>query len=292
MKIRNALVCDVKSAQRLVNEFASRGVMLSRSLNEFYEHIRDYFVCEDSNGDIVGVCALHVLWEDLAEIKSLAVKQSAQKKSVGAELLKRCIKDAGALGINRVFALTYVPGFFIKHGFTETDKSGLPQKIWGDCLKCPKFPDCDEQAVILNIKEERSYGIIAVYEQGGKPLFLLIQHNAGHWAFPKGHANAGETPIDTAKREMEEETSVTDYKLYDHPPFIENYIVTRQGKPVNKTVLYFLALVKEKTVKIQESEIADYKWADFSEALATVTFNEGKELLLEVNECLADFSKY
>ncbi|MEO5355944.1 MAG: NUDIX domain-containing protein [Nitrospirae bacterium YQR-1] len=138
--------------------------------------------------------------------------------------------------------------------------------------------------MILNIKQERSYGIVPVYEQDGKRLFLLIQHNAGHWAFPKGHANEGETPAEAAKREFEEETAVTDYELSDLAPFVENYIVMRQGGAVNKTVTFFLAFVKNPAVTIQESEIMHYKWAGYAEALSTITFREGKELLFEVNE--------
>lgn len=148
MKIRKALISDVKQVQRLVNEFAKKEEMLPRSLNDLYENIRDLFVYEDK-GQVRGACALHILWDDLAEIRSLAVSRELQGRGIGKQLLKTCLKEAKQLGIKRVFALTYQPEFFRKIGFADIDKSKLPQKIWGDCLRCPKFPECDEDAVII-----------------------------------------------------------------------------------------------------------------------------------------------
>lgn len=150
MKIRKALISDVKQVQRLVNEFAKKEEMLPRSLNDLYENIRDLFVYEDK-GQISGACALHILWDDLAEIRSLAVSKELQGRGIGKQLLKTCLKEAKQLGIKRVFALTYQPEFFRKIGFADIDKSKLPQKIWGDCLRCPKFPECDEDAVIMEL---------------------------------------------------------------------------------------------------------------------------------------------
>lgn len=149
MKIRKAKIADSKEIHKLVNEFAKKEEMIPRSLNELYEKIRDFIVCEE-NGKIQGVCALHVLWEDLAEIRSLAVKQDYQKKGIGNRLVKRCLSEAKSLGIQKVFVLTYNPAFFRKRGFLDIDKSSLPQKIWGDCIRCPKFPECDEHALILD----------------------------------------------------------------------------------------------------------------------------------------------
>ena len=150
MGIRKAKIADLKEVHKLVNEFARREVMIPRSINELYENIRDLVIFEE-NGRINGVCALHVLWEDLAEIRSLAVKKEYQKMGIGKKLIKRCLAEARGLGIHRVFVLTYQPDFFEKMGFNHTDKSELPQKIWGDCIRCPKFPECDEQALIINI---------------------------------------------------------------------------------------------------------------------------------------------
>ncbi len=150
LKIRKPTVSDVRQMHRVINEFARREEMLPRSLNELYENIRDFYIL-DNKGDIIGLCALHVLWEDLAEIRSLAVKKEFQKKGIGRKLLKRCLEEAKRLGIKKVFALTYHPEFFVKSGFRKAEKTELPQKIWGDCLKCPKFPECDEDAVIIDL---------------------------------------------------------------------------------------------------------------------------------------------
>ena len=146
--IRKAKIKDVKAIHKLVNEFAKKEEMLPRSLNDIYEGLRDFIIYE-KDGLIEGICALRILWEDLAEIRSLAVNPKYQRHGIGTKLVKRCIKEAKELGLKRVFALTYNLDFFKKLGFKEIDKSKLPQKIWGDCLKCPKFPECDEIALIL-----------------------------------------------------------------------------------------------------------------------------------------------
>jgi amino-acid N-acetyltransferase len=152
LKIRKAAISDIKRIHKLINEFAKKGKMLPRSLNELYENIRDFFVAEENN-EIKGVCALHILWEDLAEIRSLAVKKDSQKKGIGSLLVKKCLSEAKKLGVKKVFVLTYIPEFFKKTGFKELDKSKLPQKIWGDCIRCPKFPECDEIALIYEFME-------------------------------------------------------------------------------------------------------------------------------------------
>jgi len=149
-KIRKAVIKDIKQVQKLVNDYAKREEMLPRALNELYESIRDFFVY-DYNGKILGVCALRILWDDLAEVRSLAVQKEYQRKGIGKALVRKCLKEARDLGTKRVFALTYQRDFFKQLGFADTDKSKLPQKIWGDCLKCHKFPECDENAVIINL---------------------------------------------------------------------------------------------------------------------------------------------
>jgi len=154
LRVRKPRIADIIAIHKLVNEFAKRGDMIPRSLNDLYEKIRDIFICEDEEA-LLGVCALHIIWEDLAEIRSLAVKSESQKTGIGRRLVTTCIKEAEKLGITRIFALTYHPEFFKKIGFQDIDKSKLPHKIWGDCLKCPKFPDCDESAVILDLKSKR-----------------------------------------------------------------------------------------------------------------------------------------
>lgn len=125
--------------------------MIPRSLNELYETVRDFVVCE-LRGNIRGVCSLHIMWEDLAEIRSLAVEKRFQKRGIGGNLVRHCIDEAKELGIKKIFALTYHPEFFRKLGFCDTDKADLPQKIWGDCVRCPRFPECDENAVIIHLE--------------------------------------------------------------------------------------------------------------------------------------------
>ena len=106
---------------------------------------------QTSDDNIVGVAALNICWEDLAEVKSLAVREDYQAKGMGRQLVEHCLSEAVVLGIYRVFTLTYQPKFFEKLGFKLVDKSSLPHKIWADCLKCPKFPDCDEIALLVEL---------------------------------------------------------------------------------------------------------------------------------------------
>ena len=148
--IRKAQISDVKDIQKLLMTFANRGDMLSRSLSEIYESLRDFYVDED-DGQLLGVAALHVVWEDLAEVRSVAVNEDAGRKGIGSSLVQACIGEAREIGLKRIFCLTYKPDFFAKHGFRLVDKAELPHKVWGDCIKCPKFPDCDENAMILDL---------------------------------------------------------------------------------------------------------------------------------------------
>lgn len=147
IKLRKAGISDVKKMHQLINYHAKREKMLPRSLNEIYETLRDHVICEE-DGEITGVCALHILWEDLAEVRSLAVRKTAQRQGVGSSLIKRCVTEAKKIGVRKVFVLTYSPEIFRSLGFADIDKSELPHKVWGDCLKCHKFPDCDEFALI------------------------------------------------------------------------------------------------------------------------------------------------
>ncbi|MBN2653801.1 MAG: N-acetyltransferase [Nitrospirae bacterium] len=149
-KIRRATISDAKTIHKLVNDHARKEQMLPRSLNDIYECIRDFFVYDESSA-IKGVCALKIVWEDLAEVRSLVVADEFQGKGIGTSLVKKCLEDAVNLGVTRVFSLTYRVDFFKRLGFKDINKNKLPQKIWGDCLKCHKFPDCDETAVIINL---------------------------------------------------------------------------------------------------------------------------------------------
>lgn len=150
--LRKAVVADVEKIQRLINHFASKDEMLPRSLSEIYENIRDFFVYIE-NGEIVGCAALHVFWKDLAELKSIAVLEQHQRRGIGSMLTRECIEDAKRLGIAKLFVLTYLPKFFEHLGFVIALKESLPHKIWSECVKCHKFPDCSEVPLILKLKE-------------------------------------------------------------------------------------------------------------------------------------------
>lgn len=145
--IRRATVRDVPQIQRLIAHYAAREEMLPRSLNEIYEGLRDYLVAE-CDGQVIGCAACHVVWEDLAEIKSVAVAAAWQGRGVGKRLVETCLEDARAMGVGRVFVLTFRPEWFRARGFEDLDKAQLPHKIWTDCINCPKFPDCGEVALI------------------------------------------------------------------------------------------------------------------------------------------------
>lgn len=150
-RIRKANVKDAQQIFKILQEFAIKEILLPRSMNSIYENIRDFFVCEKGE-EIIGVSSLHVFWEDLAEIKSLAVKEEYQHHGIGKELVEQCIEDAKQLGIKKVFALTYVPEFFENLGFKISDKSEFPQKVWTECIHCVKFNDCHEIPVSFEIK--------------------------------------------------------------------------------------------------------------------------------------------
>lgn len=147
MKVEKAKISDVPQIHELVNSFADKGQMLPRALSEIYENLRDFFVIRD-NEQVVGCVALHIDWADLAEIKSLAVSGDRQAQGLGSLLIEACLNEAKNLGISTVYCLTYKPSFFEKHGFRQVDKMELPRKVWSECYRCPKFPDCDEVALI------------------------------------------------------------------------------------------------------------------------------------------------
>lgn len=148
--IKKADIGDIRKIHNMVNNAASRGEMLPRPLGELYDNLRDYFVYEEE-GAIIGTGALHICWEDLAEIRSMIVAESVRKKGIGRAIINACIDEARSYGIKRIFLLTYQVDFFERCGFQKADKKVFPQKIWSDCVKCPKFPECDEIAMILEI---------------------------------------------------------------------------------------------------------------------------------------------
>jgi amino-acid N-acetyltransferase len=152
--IRQAKLSDAKEILRLVRAWAEKGKLLPRSLNDIYERIRDFFIYESADGKIMGVVSLAIVWEDLGEVRSLVVDEKCQDKGVGKELVKHCMNTAEEIGVKQLFALTYVPDFFIKLGFHEMNKQMLPHKIWSDCVRCHRFPDCDESAVAIQLGDD------------------------------------------------------------------------------------------------------------------------------------------
>lgn len=149
--IRNASMSDVRAIHGLLSSFSEQGLLLPRSLSDIYDHLRDYTVFIDDAGCVQGVSALHISWENLAEVRSLAVSRKFQKQGAGRKLVEHCLSEAVTLGIYRIFTLTYQVEFFKHLGFELVDKSILPHKIWADCVHCPKFPDCDESAMLIEL---------------------------------------------------------------------------------------------------------------------------------------------
>ena len=150
IKIEKAKIQDVPQIHRLINYFADKDEMLPRSLSEIYENVRDYFVCRKDE-QVIACAALHVVWSDLAEIKSVAVAEDSQGQGIGSQLVEACLKEAEELGIPTVFCLTYQPAFFEKFGLIQIDKMELPRKVWTECYRCPKFPDCGEVALMRQL---------------------------------------------------------------------------------------------------------------------------------------------
>jgi amino-acid N-acetyltransferase len=152
MNVEKAKIDDVQRIHKLINSFADKGEMLPRALSEIYENLRDFFVIKDKNNKVIGCVALHINWADLAEIKSLAVSDDKQTQGLGSMLVEACLGEARVLGIPTIFCLSYKPAFFEKHKFRKVDKMELPRKVWSECYSCPKFPDCDEVALVYNFE--------------------------------------------------------------------------------------------------------------------------------------------
>lgn len=148
--IRKALLSEVVPIHRLVNEFAGGDLMLPLSVGDVTDRLRDFWVVWDGN-ELIGCVALHVTWNKLVEIRSLAVRKDRQKHGLGRRLVKEALREAREMGAEEVFTLTYAPGYFKRFGFKICDRSELPHKVWVDCVKCPKFPDCGETAMRLNL---------------------------------------------------------------------------------------------------------------------------------------------
>ena len=151
IKVQPAEVADARAIHELINGFARRGEMLPRTMAEVYENLRDYSVVREG-GQVIACGALHIMWEDLAEVRSLAVREDRQGQGLGALLVRAHLQEASDLGLNTAFALTYQPEFFERLGFRQADVMTLPRKVWNECYRCPKFPTCNEIAVVYDLK--------------------------------------------------------------------------------------------------------------------------------------------
>jgi amino-acid N-acetyltransferase len=153
-RLTRARLQDVPQMHEVINRFADLGEMLPRSMSELYENIRDFLVIKQEDGDVAATASLHVLWEDLAEIKSVAVTEDLQGQGIGAFLVEKCAEDAASLGLETIFVLTHKPGFYEKLGFQRADVLDFPRKVWSECIRCPKFPSCNEIAMSRPVAEQ------------------------------------------------------------------------------------------------------------------------------------------
>lgn len=148
--LRKATLKDAEGIHALLEHWAAKGLLLPRSLSDIYDDLRDFFVWE-KDGRIVGCGALHLTWNDLAEIRSVAVAEDCLRGGIGKDIVMSCLNEARELGVPRVFVLTFAPDFFGKFGFHSVPKETFPHKIWMECVNCPHFPDCAEVAMTLEL---------------------------------------------------------------------------------------------------------------------------------------------
>lgn len=152
VRVERATVRDAEAIHRMVNFWAARGDMLPRTMGETYENLRDFFVVRE-DGEAVACGALHITWADLAEVKSLAVREDRQSAGYGSMIVRACVEEGRALGLERLFALTYRPGFFERLDWQQVDVMTLPRKVWNECYRCPKFPGCNEIAMVIDLAQ-------------------------------------------------------------------------------------------------------------------------------------------
>ena len=157
VRVERATVRDAEAIHRMVNFWAARGDMLPRTMGETYENLRDFFVVRE-DGEAVACGALHITWADLAEVKSLAVREDRQSAGYGSMIVRACVEEGRALGLERLFALTYRPGFFERLGWQQVDVMTLPRKVWNECYRCPKFPGCNEIAMVIDLAPADAVG--------------------------------------------------------------------------------------------------------------------------------------
>jgi len=163
--VRKAGMRDIPHVLSLINSYAANGIMLPRTEFELSENIRDFLVAYDEN-ILTGCGALHFYTPTTAEVRSLAVRPALKQRGVGRALVEALEAEAREHDLEAIFAFTYVPEFFAKMGFAETERGELPLKAWRDCLRCPKFQNCDETAVMKRLRPA-----------GNSPQFLRVPGN-------------------------------------------------------------------------------------------------------------------
>ncbi len=149
---RKARLSDIAAIYDLLKRMASGGLLLPRSLSNLYEMVQTFWVTEDQDGRLAGAGALQVAWETLGEVRSLAVEEKYRGLGLGSQLTAAIESEALALGVERMFVLTYAPAFFEKQGYEKTALSTLPQKIWAVCFQCVHYPDCQETALVKDFR--------------------------------------------------------------------------------------------------------------------------------------------
>lgn len=150
MQIDHAVTSDVKEMYALIQHYAEKGLVLPRSLLSIYQHLQCMYVAREDN-QIVGVAGLHILGHDLGEVRSLVVSPDHMGKGIGRMLVDHIANEAARLGVKRLISFTYQVEFFRKCGFDIAEKATLPEKVWIDCVNCPKLDCCDETAMIKYI---------------------------------------------------------------------------------------------------------------------------------------------
>ena len=149
---RKATFADVDEIYELIANYAAQGIMLPKPHSILYETLREFVVAEEiASKTVVGVGALHFTWNELAEVRSMAVHADFSRRGIGSAIVRRLLAEGKAFGVKNFFTLTYRPDFFGSLGFKVTTKESLPHKIWKECLECSKFPNCDEIAMTLDV---------------------------------------------------------------------------------------------------------------------------------------------
>ncbi|MBN2338081.1 MAG: N-acetyltransferase [Acidobacteria bacterium] len=152
-RVRKARLGDVGEMCRIINHYAERQLMLPKTHLQIYENLRDYSVVTDEGpaGAVLACGALHIYWEDLAEVRAVAVDPALGGRGAGTALVEKLMREAREIGIGKAFVFTYVPDFFSRFGFVEVEHSAMPLKVYNECFHCPKFNKCDEIAMVVHL---------------------------------------------------------------------------------------------------------------------------------------------